>query len=409
MLLPVILRNQWVLPVLVAWFLSSNPLCADEVAGQTITPVLPETSNQAVAPLTVPAAENTLPTSVDFLMPDSPLSTIPAVPESTLPEFSKEADFFEDLTFHPRVVSRGKIQLSQHESITFETQKITAESFGNQIELNLRDQNLTSQTFAGYVLGPFNPRNDYMNVYDDTLGSVEKLIEQAIEREEKNPKTSSELAASLKQAHETVFEFQRRTRMLKAKADEEQASLKLLEALRDHYQGELPDYEEVKFESDQDARGQEIQKVVLRLPWNEKDPAEVSERVISLKLVKEDFQIVEVVDRGAKNQVIVQERYDYDAGRQLRKIQAKAFYLDGKLRTDREERFDNGIRQSRYREEFSPGGQKTRLVREIFYENGILKSTADFDYLKGQKHSYLFSSDGQALSSNIEPIHSSIQ
>ncbi len=403
MLLNATSKNQWAWIIVLGFFmLSAAPIQAAEVT-HDVNPMKPEKAIQEPASEALLASQNPSQSSTDFLIPDSPLSPVNVEPEKTEPEFSKEADVFEDLTFHPRLIQRAKIQLSQHEAITFESQKIVAESFGNQVVLNLRDQNLTSQTFAGYVLGPFNPRNDYMNVYDDTLGSIEKLIEQALEREEKNAAPSPELAGSLKQAHETFVEFQRRTRMLKAKADEEHESMKIIEALRDHYEGELPDYDDLKVTSEKDRRGDEIKKVVMTLPHSDQGSG-TQEKIFSLKLVKEDYQVLEAVEHNAEKKVLLSERYNYDAERQLRRIESTAYYLNGKVKADREERYDSGIQQSRYREEFNPEGKKTRLIREIFDESGKLKSTTDFDYLNGQKHSYLFSPEGQALSSNIEPI-----
>ncbi len=317
--------------------------------------------------------------------------------ENPLPESLSTAHFPQ------RLIEHGPWKLSSHESLTFTRDKVETEANGNHVTFDLKDLSLKSVTFVGYVLGPFTPFNDYLDVYFDTVDSIRSLVGRAKAEEDQKSTKDQTLTDGLEQAANLLIEIRKQAVTLKARAQEEEEYLKLMAAIRDYLKGEMPAYDSLTFSKTKNERGTEVWQGKMKMESSPSGQA-ISIRNFTFQKAKEEYVVLGVVDYNAENHLVAEEHFDYDTSYELRKYQMKAFYQDGHVMRDKETRFDSGVPQSRYLEEFSLAGSRTRFVREIFYDNGMLKSTTDFDYLKSKKYIYEFDLQGKAVNSKVETL-----
>ncbi|MSR76871.1 MAG: hypothetical protein EXS63_01380 [Candidatus Omnitrophica bacterium] len=310
---------------------------------------------------------------------------------------------FRDLHFDPKLSDKGEIKISGHESLLFQKDSIVAHSYGNQVSLNLEDQKMLCVTYIGYVLGPFTPSQDYLDGYIDTLESIKTLMNKAASLERTKEIKDETYLAGLSQAKTTLTEFAARTKKVREAIESEELNEHLRGAIERHYENDLPDYADLNFEEKKENKNSSHWEAVMT--FNQaREAGKIQNRLFILKTIREDFAVVETQDRDAQNHVLVREIFDYDSAFKLKEHRIKNFYLSGKVKTDHDLRYEDGIKSARYYRVFDEQGKRARFLNETFYVDGNTKTSSDYQYLSKKKFFYKFNSDGRVTHSSTEPL-----
>lgn len=310
--------------------------------------------------------------------------------------FQDEKVLFSDLKFPETLVTKEEIKISSHESVLFLADSIIGKLNDTTIVLDLRDQNLTSLSFAGYLLGPMTPANDYLDIYFQTLDCLDHLMA--------NAKASADFSdqESFTQAQAVLIDFRERTLRMKELGKEEFLKTNLEEVVREHYFGEMPEYEQIKIVESQKTGARKIRAQTLEMIF-EKDPqtGKNAERIFYFEKEKLNNRITRIQDQNTQGKVVNDEKFIYDGPASLKEHQIRTYDADGKKKTEDTIYFQEGTKNRRLYGEFDPAGKRLRQVNESFYEDGSIRTSSDYHDTTGKRYLYRYDSNGRMVSRNV--------
>lgn len=332
--------------------------------------------------------------SINHLMLEKSIRPLMEIP--TDEEGQKRKASFADLKFSPYLIQKGEIKISEHESILFEEGGLVARSFGNQVALNFGNQKLMSVTYVGYVLGPFGPDQDYLDVYFQTLDSIQKLFDKLSQKEE-----NKELTGHILNATKTFKEFYSRALKIKDQAAVDQQKMQAEDAIRDFYHGKLPAYEKIEIET---GKNSETLKAELWFEEEGQKKGIAQKRSVELQKIREEWKVKQAEDVDSFGTVLLKEEISYDVSGKIAQKKTLSYHSNGEMKMDSTIKYQQGIRQRRIYAEFDPTGLKIRHVNETFYDEGSIKTSSDYHYQSGKRYLFQYDPSGKMTASSSQPL-----